>query len=328
MIEYAEEYYIGGEMEGFYVTGMMKRSWAASLEVLIELDRICKKHDIKYFLMYGSLLGAIRHEGFIPWDDDIDVGMLREDYNRFIAVAADEISEPFIIGNAASDSLLYPCRMVNAESPCVEEWFLKRFHGCPYISGIDIFSLDNVTDDEKSLTEFQEIYKIVKYASQRLDPLWDENKLPLQDNSGLEHPDADDLDEVVAGIEEYFGIEIPSDDSRYEFLAHMADKLAQTFSDEACSYVAYINQIDINSQKINFMPKAAFNDTVGVKFQGLDFPAPKGYETVLEALYGTDWRIPKRGGAAHLYPAYSLQAQILENIYEESNVTPPDYFFL
>ena len=75
----------------------------AQMDLLIELDRICKKHNIRYFLIGGTLIGAIRHEGFIPWDDDIDVGMLREDYDRLRKVCDEDLDPAYFLHDWNSD---------------------------------------------------------------------------------------------------------------------------------------------------------------------------------------------------------------------------------
>ena len=77
--------------DGFLVMADRKKVWNRQLEIWQEIDRICRKHKIKYHAMYGTLLGAVRHKGFIPWDDDMDIGMLRPEYNRFYEIVDEEL---------------------------------------------------------------------------------------------------------------------------------------------------------------------------------------------------------------------------------------------
>ena len=72
---------------------MLRRQQMRMLEILLEVDRICKKHDIPYWLSSGTLIGAMRHDGFIPWDDDLDIEMLRSDYLRLMEVLPKELPD-------------------------------------------------------------------------------------------------------------------------------------------------------------------------------------------------------------------------------------------
>ena len=70
----------------------LKKLQKIELDILIEFDKICKKNNLRYVLVGGTLIGAIRHKGFIPWDDDIDVSMPRKDYNKFIKIQEKELN--------------------------------------------------------------------------------------------------------------------------------------------------------------------------------------------------------------------------------------------
>ena len=138
--------------DGFFVPAEMKRAWAAELEVLSEVDKICKKHNIQYFADWGTLLAAVRHEGFIPWDDDLDIVMKRDDYNRFMELAQTELPEGFSAYNFRNhdDFWLFLGRVVGKQRICFEEEHLERFHQFPYIVGVDIFVLDYVSRDKET----------------------------------------------------------------------------------------------------------------------------------------------------------------------------------
>src|SRR5919205_985557 len=84
------------------------------LRMLKIMDYLCTKHNIKYFLTGGSLLGAIRHQGFIPWDDDLDVGMLRSEYEKFVALAVPELPNDIFFQTPETDPAYASARFVEA----------------------------------------------------------------------------------------------------------------------------------------------------------------------------------------------------------------------
>lgn len=100
-----------------FQTSPLRRVQLIELDLLKELDQICRRHDISYWLDGGTLLGAIRHRGFIPWDDDIDVAMPRADYQRFLEVASKELPDGLsleLIGQGGmAASYAVPCKLRN-----------------------------------------------------------------------------------------------------------------------------------------------------------------------------------------------------------------------
>ena len=107
MIDFPEDYFKTEIRDGFEITSMMKRAWAGQMEVLQTIREICERHNILWFADYGTLLGAVRHKGFIPWDDDIDVFMLRDDYNKLARIAPAEIQSPYFFQNVYTDDMVW-----------------------------------------------------------------------------------------------------------------------------------------------------------------------------------------------------------------------------
>lgn len=121
------------------------------VEILDEFKKVCEKHHLRYYLFFGTLLGAARHKGFIPWDDDVDVAMPREDYDRFIRIAKNELAENYYLESAETID------------DCTLRWAKVRKKNTLYVMNpisynkrpenerplgifIDVFPLDRTTD--------------------------------------------------------------------------------------------------------------------------------------------------------------------------------------
>src|SRR5690554_5979187 len=118
------------------------------LEIANEVKRICEKNNIKYFMIAGTLLGAVRHRGFIPWDDDLDIGMLRNDYKRFIELAAKELNDTYYLETwYTSSGYGMPFAKIRKNDTRYIEKSSKDVKCHPGIF-IDIFPFDNVPNNK------------------------------------------------------------------------------------------------------------------------------------------------------------------------------------
>lgn len=127
----------------------LKHVQALLLKLIKELDRVCSQLDIQFFAYSGTAIGAIRHHGFIPWDDDVDVGLLREDYERFLKEAPALIGNDFEIVNSSTEPD-YPANitiLALKDTLCIPDTFKKCRYQYPI--RIDLFAFDNRIADDK-----------------------------------------------------------------------------------------------------------------------------------------------------------------------------------
>lgn len=127
---------------------------AEELRLLIEFDRICRKYDIIYSLSFGTLIGAIRHQGFIPWDDDVDVSMTRSEYNKFLAVVEKELHSDFFFQTKDTDPMyLYTFAKLRSRNLDFKEMCntnIKIQEGV----WLDIFIADAISDNDEEVSQY------------------------------------------------------------------------------------------------------------------------------------------------------------------------------
>ncbi len=156
--------------EGYIVTEEMKKVWAVELDLLSEAMRVMNKYGIKYYAIGGTLLGAVRHNGYIPWDDDIDIAIPRIDYEKFRKIAKKEFSHPYFFQDEFNDPglLCGHAKLRNSDTTMVFSDFLNNSEKAGKLSinlgiFIDFFPVDNIPDDQTQRRVW--ISKIKKVAT-------------------------------------------------------------------------------------------------------------------------------------------------------------------
>lgn len=145
------KYFLSEEVRsGYKVSSEMKKVWKIELDLLTELLKVCSKYNLKIYASGGTMLGAVRHKGFIPWDDDIDMMMMREDYEKLCSIAQKEFSHPYFFQTEDTDkgSLRGHAQLRNSETTGILE--SEKNKKLKFNQGIfiDIFPLDSVIDNK------------------------------------------------------------------------------------------------------------------------------------------------------------------------------------
>ena len=154
-LTFSKEYFLTESRDGFLVPALMKHFWAAQLEVLRDISLVCEKYGIPWYADYGTMIGMVRHGGYIPWDDDLDICMMRPDYNRFLEVAPRELPDYYQVlhmdlNKEYTDPML---RITNGRTIPFDKERTEKFHGFPMVAGVDIFPLDYLYPDDAKENE-------------------------------------------------------------------------------------------------------------------------------------------------------------------------------
>ena len=158
----------------------LRKAQLIILEMLVEFDAICQKHNLKYWLDSGTLLGAVRHQGFIPWDDDIDLSMPVEDYRKFKDIANDELSENIFFQTRETDKAFkFDYIKLRSNKASIVE-FHEKDKEINYHQGVfvDIFPMLTIPNTEFHKAFYTDTFKLIR----------DVSSISLHTPNGKDHP--------------------------------------------------------------------------------------------------------------------------------------------
>ena len=234
-----------------------------SINILREIDRICRANDIPYFITNGTLLGAVRHKGFIPWDDDIDVAMLRPDFNRFVKHAREWLSAPY---EFISPETYEKCpgelsKVIDGSTTLIERWSYNQLGGVY----VDVWVLDAVSDKRWQRRLHFSAYKVLN----RL--LYMRNRDPYKRGHGM----SSWWPRIVQSL------------FKNSTLQRWMHKVQA-----ACDFDKHDKICMLDNGEKSIISKKVIGQRKEYEFEGQLFFGPEDYDTYLRALYGEYMELP------------------------------------
>lgn len=257
---------------GYTIPVQMKQAWAVQLDLLQELMRICREHNIQMFVAEGTLLGTIRHHGFIPWDDDIDVVLLRNDYDRLMQLSS-EFRAPYFLQSIHTD-LGYRNRhaQLRMDDTLALGRGEKRGRRCHQGIFIDIFVMDAMPNSPR---KFKHHYAHISSAKLRLKII---SKL---------------MERLPLGLYRWCR----------EHTKCLSDKVRYTRYEDVMRSVPTSNRtlsgaMICQNMSLTVFPLSAYDSIVEMPFEHITVPVPAGYDQLLRIEYG-DYMTPVQAPSLH-----------------------------
>ena len=241
--------------------------WKAELEILDEFDRVCRENHLRYSLAYGTLLGAVRHGGFIPWDDDIDVMMPREDYDRLREIWRVKAKEGFIL----EDETMFDDYVNNFAKIRKDHTTFLQFESernCSYHTGIfiDIFPGDRVAP-----AGFR---RAIQFSYFALNLIY--NRKYTSSAKGIRGMAEKGLLAIVPK-------------RKYSLISNYFGKRSRRWNDDPHAEIVFPN--DPTALR-RYYPPDLFEDLIRVPFQGKEYFVFRDYDAVLKLRYGDYMQLP------------------------------------
>ena len=283
-MSFVENLYQDEIRDGFLVTTDRKKLWNAQIGLILEVDRICKKHNIKYFAYGGTLLGAVRHKGFIPWDDDVDLAMLRPDYEKFKQVALSEIKEPYYL------DLWYNHNKIPGRARPIFFPFLK------------------IRDNRTTMIELPQLKNINQGIWIDVFPI--DNAPPFQTREDLTHFKArTELLNILINPEAIR--RAMNQNNQFVIAKNSLEKLlSMSFHEQALQFEKFIASKFMTTEFVigaelfvflDFKKKCKlkwFDKIIEIPFEKATIPVPTDSDQILTALFG-NWHEKIRGSSKH-----------------------------
>lgn len=280
---------------GYTISKEMKEMWDIQMRMAKKVIEVCNKHGLRIWADSGTLLGAVREKGFIPWDDDIDLVMLREDYDKLVKIAPTEFEGPFFFQCAYTDKL-YPrghAQMrYNGTAAILPHEVDCKFNQSIFV---DIFVLDTLPSDTQLLASETVRAEMLRYFLE----------MRVFDKCEWSSPKSILRHAFVYVL--FFFISYRKVFSKFErHYAEMGDGAE-------LSYPAY----SLRSLLKYRYKKEWFAETLNLPFEDTTLPVPVGYDNILKSLYGPNYMTPVKAPTAHgtlIFDPHRSYKEVLKDI--------------